>query len=340
MKSHLKIVSTKEMDSTAWIQYRKRGIGASEVGTILGLNPYKCAAQLFWEKLGETTDTVENMCMFMGKEMEDFIANLWSYWDPNEATEAAMMQNYRADRKLRKSRRVNAYVHNPEFPWLFVSLDRVINKTANGEGSLEIKTLGGWESGKWESGIVPSHVVQVQTQLLVTEFTFGELAVLKDGRQLDVYPFEENKGIQETIVTRTKEFWDRVERGRVLWNRKFEAERNFNYKLVSELEAELTTIEPGPEGTEAYAKYLKERYKIADPGEMRGNDELLTVAVKMTDLDKKIKELEAEKRLQENILKNSLRDGADKITFGDYGYISWKADSNKNRRLLNKVKSE
>lgn len=345
MKSHLLTVPTGNMTADEWLAYRKRGIGASEVGTILGLNPYKCAAQLFYEKLGEDLGyTVENMAMFLGKEQEPFIANLWQYWDINDPTEAVMMRNYREKKVMRKCQRVNAYVHNPKYPWLFVSLDRKINKNSTqgyegDEGTLELKTIAGYEAKKWEAGTPPAYVIQVQTQMLVCEFPFGELAIFEDGRRFDVLPFEAMPDIQETIVTKTKEFWDRVERGRVLMTQRFEATRNFSYQTVNDIDEELTSVEPPPDGSEAFAKYLKERYRIAAPGEQEGTDDQLTMAIKHKHAAAGIKELEAEKMLYENQLKNVLRDGADKLTFGESGYISWKVDTRGSRRFLNQVKS-
>lgn len=347
MKSKLKLISTADMTQEDWLKYRKRGLGASEIGTILGLNPYKCSAQLFYEKLGEDIGlNVENLAMFMGKEQESFIANLWQYWDPQEPEEGALIRNFRDKKIIRRCQRVNAYVHNPDFPWLFVSLDRKINKMkapgnvySADEGALEIKTIAGYEADKWEAGIPPSHVVQVQTQLLVCEFNFGELAILKDGRNFEVLPFERNEGICQTIVTRTREFWDKIEEGRKVYTRIFEAKRNFNYKAVEELEEALTALEPAPDGSEAFAKYLKERYKIAEPGEQRGTDEQLPWAERHAAISKQIKELEEAKRLEENRLKNVLRDGASKIDFGPHGYVSWKEDSRGTRRFLNKLKS-
>jgi predicted phage-related endonuclease len=351
MNSKLILVDTRNMSQEDWLRYRKKGIGASEVGTILGLNPYKCSAQLFYEKLGEETLTLENMAMFLGKEQEAFIADLWQYWNPDDPTEGTLIQNAREHRKMRRCQRVNAYVVNPDFPWLFVSLDRKINKrqkrdidgreilyNTEDEGALEIKTIAGYEADKWEAGIPPSHVVQVQTQLLVCGFSFGELAILRDGRQFDVIPFEANPDVQETIVRKTREFWDRIEQGRILKTQRFEAERNFNYKAVEEINERLTAVEPPPDGSEAFAKYLKERYKIAEPGEQKGTDEQLEWAERHRMINVNLKELQEREREVENKLKNVLRDGADKIDFGPHGYVSWKVDSRGARRFLNKLR--
>lgn len=337
MKSKLILVDTRTMNQEDWLKYRKRGIGASEVATIMGLNPYKSSIELFYEKIGEELGySVENIAMFLGKEQEPLIADMWQYWGGD--TES-MINNYRTGNIVRKCQRVNAYVHNPDYPHLFVSLDRKINRyEKRGEGALEIKTIANYESDKWEGGIPPSHVIQVQTQLLVCEFDYGELATLKNGREFDVLPFERNETIIAAIIERTLEFWRRVELAREIVTSRFEAQRNFNYSLVEQCNANLQMVEPEPDGSEAFNNFLKEKYRIALPGERAGTIVELEDARAHKDAKGRIKELEDQARLFENKLKNTIRDGCDKLDFGLNGYVSWKTDSNGTRRFLNKTK--
>ena len=113
-----------------------------------------------------------------------------------------------------------------------VSQSRYEGGVERGNGCLEIKTISGYEADKWEAGIPPSHVVQVQTQLMVTGWKYGELAVLKDGRFFDVFPFDKHAGVCREIANQTKSFWLRVESARKCLTQKFEAVRNFNTKKV------------------------------------------------------------------------------------------------------------
>lgn len=338
MKSKLILVDTKTMNQEDWLKYRKRGIGASEVGTIMGLNPYKSSIELFYEKIGEELGyNIENMARFLGKEQEPLIADMWQYWGGDVDS---MIANYRAGKIVRRCQQVHAYVHNPDYPHLFVSLDRKINKHANrGEGALELKTIAGYESDKWEGGIPPSYVVQVQTQLLVCEFDYGEMAILKNGREFDVLPFERNETIIAAIIERTLEFWRRVELAREIITSRFEAQRSFNYAIVEQCNANLQAVEPEPDGSEAFNNFLKEKYRIALPGERQGTIVELEAAKAHRAAKDRIKEFEDQARLYENKLKNSIRDGCDRLDFGkEVGYVSWKTDSNGTRRFLNKVK--
>ena len=339
--SNLIYTSTAEMTPEQWLGFRKCGLGASEVGAVMGLSQYKSNVELFYDKIGQGLGfSVENIAMFMGTELEQFIANLWQFWD---GTEAGMIENFRTQNKVRKMQRVNAYIQNPKFPWLFVSLDRKINKHIDedgkerGNGALEIKTISGYEADKWEAGIPPSHVVQVQTQLMVTGWKYGELAVLKDGRFFDVFPFDKHAGVCRGIAKQTKSFWLRVESARKCLTQKFEAERNFNTKKVKEIEAELMRLEPEPDASDGLATFLKEKYRNAEPqSERMGTLEELEIARKHAQISTKIKKLGSDKQLVENSLKSKMRD-IERITFGNDGAVIWKNDSNGNRRFTNKV---
>ena len=120
--SNLIYTSTAEMTPEQWLGFRKCGIGASEVGALMGLSQYKSNIELFYDKIGQGLGfNVENIAMFMGTELEDFIAKMWQYWG---GSEASLIDNFRKGTKVRKMQKVNAYIQNPKFPWLFVSLDR------------------------------------------------------------------------------------------------------------------------------------------------------------------------------------------------------------------------
>jgi len=336
MRSDLIFVDTKQMDLMAWLQYRKGGVGASDVGCILGLDQYKASIQLFYEKIGDDIGyNVENIHMFMGKEQEAFVADLWQYWG---GSEESMIVNKRQGQIIRKCRRMNAYVLNPKYPWLFVSLDRIINKHDDKEeGALEIKTLSGHEQDKWESGIPPKHLIQVQTQMGVCGFDYGELAVLRDGRRFEVTPFPFNPELFDGIVEHTHEFWQKVERGKEILIKRFQAKSNFNYKDVDELTAELAELEPQPDGSDAYTSFMKEKYKTTRPTGKKGTPAQYNWARDHQAAAAQIKQLEEQKRLSENKIRKALGE-SERLDFGKDGFVSLHPDVNGVRRFINRVK--
>lgn len=335
MKSHLNFIPTGEMSQDDWLSYRLNGLGASDIATVLGLNPWKSSIELFYERVNGVKYNIENMAMFLGKEQESFIADLWQYW---ETSNENMIVNYRQDRVVRKCQRVNAYVSNPAYPWLFVSLDRKINKTATkGEGALEIKTISGYEADKWEAGIPPAYIMQIQTQMLVCEFDFAELAVMKDGRNFEVYPFIKNESIQAGIIERTKLFWDKVTQARIIMSQRYEAQQNFNMRLVNECDEKLDKLEPEPDGSLSYEGYLKERYKkSSEAGVILGTDADYELALEHLILNENKAALEERIREKSNRLKNRIGT-MQTIDFGTKGKVSWKGDPI--RRFYNNIKN-
>lgn len=337
MDSSLQLISTKNMSPEDWLAYRKTGIGASDVGTILGLNPYKAPVRLFYEKIGMLEPSgVETMAMFIGKETEAQIAEWWKYWD---GSEDGLIRNSRAKNVIRKCSRVNAYVRNPRYPWLFVSLDRRIHKSqGRPEGALECKNMGDNTARMWESGVPPEYVVQVQTQMVVCMFQYAELASLTGGRIFDVYEFDTSRVLQETIIDRTHKFWKKVEKGRKLFGQIVHNRNMCNFRAVDDLTAQLDELEPPPDGSIAYTRYLSEKYKGQTvAGEREGTNEEYTYAVRAAGLRAEVKKAQDKANEMENRLKKSMGD-FNKLTFGPNGYVNYYQDDAGNRRFMNKVK--
>jgi len=336
MKSNLTLIPTAAMSREEWLNYRFSGIGASEVGSILGLDDYTSSLELFYYKIGDVPKfDVESMRQFIGREQEDFIATMWQYWG---GTQDSMIANYRADRIIRKCQRVNAFVRNPKYPWLYVSLDRKINKYGNrDEGTLELKTIGKWEADKWAGSLPPKYVTQVNTQMLVCEFLWGEIALFEDNYKMDVLPFDIRAAITDAIVERTKAFWDRVVQGRKLVNEKYDAIQKYNQRRVDDLNQAIDALAPEPDGSLAYSEYLSERYKRADAALRRGTSTELNLARLHTMYAAEVKDKTEQKLRVENELKKSMGE-VQVLEFGSDGKLYWSKSSNGSRVFRNKIK--
>lgn len=334
--SNLIYSSTTEMTQADWLAFRSRGIGASEVGYIMGLSPYKSNVELFYEKISSGIKSqTDSVPAFMGRYMEDKIAELWQYWKDDQIT---MQENYKQGKKVRTMQRVNAYIQNPKFPHLFVSLDRRINKHGGkGNGCLEIKTLGGYEANKWEAGVPPQYIVQLNTQMMVTGWRHGELAIMEDGRYLNVHEFKPHKGIYKAIQESTTDFWNRVTEARKALTQKFEAEQNFNTSKVMELEARLQQLEPDPDSSVSLSNFLNSQYKEAVTlSERDGTLEEYEIAMQNAQFKQQRNELDKNINLGENKLKTAMRE-TEVLNFGAAGKVIWKNTSSGARRFVNKI---
>jgi putative phage-type endonuclease len=311
-----------------WVNYRSSGIGASEVGTVMGLNPWKSSVELFYQKIGQLPSKIdENVAMFMGTRLEPVVANLWEHYDNDETQ---FIKNYNEGVKTRIGGEVVGYILNEKYPHLFLSPDRLILKKKgrlvyNGKlsmnnvtGVLEIKTISGFASKQWEGGIPPSYVVQLTTYLLGLGLKYGEIAFLEDGRKLNVVPVNYSESLGNQIIEKTTEFWDRV--------------------LAARADMENVHLyEPEPDGTKSYSDFLNKKYSQSEANTIQGADDLKQKAITHKLITEEIKDKEDEARELSNYLKNEMKD-FDTISFGTSGKVTWKTDSRGYRTFKNGIK--
>ena len=79
-----KLLGLYEPGSPEWHEERSKGIGGSEVGTILGLNPWESAYALWAKKTGKIPSEIkENWPIRFGKAFEQPILELWAEDHPD-----------------------------------------------------------------------------------------------------------------------------------------------------------------------------------------------------------------------------------------------------------------
>jgi putative phage-type endonuclease len=145
-----------------WLEERGRGIGASEVGTILGINPYDSAFALWLRKTGQLPPQDESLPMWLGHQMEPIIARRYEMetgrvlHDPGDYT----------------------ITPHPDAPWLRATLDRQ-TEFDSGIGPVELKAPGLHSASEWADGGTPlQYAAQLQVQMAVTGATEGEIAAI------------------------------------------------------------------------------------------------------------------------------------------------------------------
>lgn len=156
-------------DRQEWLQYRKDGIGSSEVATIVGLNPWDTPYRLWRRKRGMDAPKEENFAMKAGHYLEDAVSKFWA-----DETGCEVIKSSAGD----------WLIVNPDKPYLRVSPDRTYwlkgcAHNAQNKGILECKTT---QKTIDENDIPKYWFCQVQYQLGVAELTEGSLAWLSCGR--------------------------------------------------------------------------------------------------------------------------------------------------------------
>jgi len=327
----LQYIKSKTRDE--WLDERKkmtaRGmVGGTDSGTILGLNNYKSRVKLFYQAVGyePMTDT-DNEIMFHGRNLEDYVADLWQYYG---GTPESLITNYDNSTKIRSARKLKAMVVNPKYPWMFANIDRVISKHPDrkGKGILETKTMSSYHSEMWQSGIPPAYIIQIQHYLIVTGYRYAEIAILMDGRKFDSVPFDAHDGIQSQILELTEDFHKRVIAGIKLMKLGMSDE---------ELIYALSEVQPTPESSEAFDDYMSERHKRRiNEKTIDGNDAILNAAKEYKTAQEGLKVAETEKLRIAGIIKNFMEsNSATVVKLGDSGTITWRKQLNVNYKDCN-----
>jgi len=186
-----KYVLTDEMSREEWLGFRQLGIGGSDAGAVLGLSDYRTQYDVWEDKIAPVPIEIpDNDRMEWGRRLEDTVAQAWQ------------------DKTGMEIRRDNKIRFHPTIPYLLVNLDRVIVAIDDrGPGVLEVKTADEWTMDSWEQGIPLYYYAQVQHELLVTGYKWGELAVLFGKHHFKRYDYVYDELFWETGLDVYVDFW-------------------------------------------------------------------------------------------------------------------------------------
>lgn len=179
-----------------WLQGRSKGIGASEAGTVLGLNPWETPYQLWRRKKGIDPPKVENFAMKAGHYLEDAVSKF--YADESHC-------------QIIKASTDDFTILDPDCPILRVSPDRTfwrLNAKHNDaeKSILECKTT----QMTIDPNDVPKHwFCQLQMNLGVGEYKDGALAWLTMGREFGFLDVDFDPDFFGWMKGEIKEYWER-----------------------------------------------------------------------------------------------------------------------------------
>jgi putative phage-type endonuclease len=343
MKKHL-VRHLIETHSPEWYEFRANGVGSSEIGTVLGLNQYQLAGSLFLEKIGYRKPFEGNVATYWGTVNEQQVADGWERLDPNNPD--SLNTNLKNGTKYRTCHKVKGYIGNPQYPWMFTSPDRIANKgqfspftgeVIEEEFIVECKTAIGFVLKKWEDGVPPTYIAQVQQQMMMTELNYSEIAILGDGRNLEIFPVLPSEYMQETIAHETEVFWNVCLQGKVLMDEYNSSKSEEEKTLIMD---KIHDIFPRPkEGQEElYKEFLNKKY-VEDQVIIKGDEDVLSACMEMNQLEEVSKNVKNMIEGRKNIVREFMAEH-DTIEFDLYpGRVTWKTNKRGSRVFSNKVKS-
>lgn len=193
----------------AWLAQRRSGIGGSDIGAILGENPYRTALDVWLDKTGRAEPSETSEAAHFGTLLEGVVADEY------------------AARTGRRVQRVNQILRHRAHPWALANIDRAIvnpdiagnvrwrDERLSTDRILECKTANAFAAGEWgeegSDGVPPSYLLQVQWYMGVTSTQCCDIAVLIGGQQFRIYTIARDDELIAAMLERAAEFWRLVE---------------------------------------------------------------------------------------------------------------------------------
>lgn len=141
----LVLVETSELSREQWLEYRRRGIGGSDVASLIGISPFSTARDLYYDKLNVAsveTDESNWVALEMGHLLEDLVARIFQ-----RKTGFDIYQ-------------VKKMFYHPKCPFMIADVDYFVNCLNGSKAILEIKTTNyNARDNWWKDGeeVVPDY---------------------------------------------------------------------------------------------------------------------------------------------------------------------------------------
>lgn len=171
-----------------WYELRAKRIGGSDIGAIIGVNPYKSIVDVYVDKT----------------EGSNFKGNELTHW--GHMLEGTILKEFSNKHKELIVYEVPYSVVND---FLIANLDGVLKDKETGDyGVLEIKTTSLWNKKDWEDDVIPQYYyAQVQHYLMLTGYKFAYIAVLIGGQQYKEFKIERSEEDINLIRNKATEFY-------------------------------------------------------------------------------------------------------------------------------------
>lgn len=188
-------INVKNLSREEWLSERRKGIGGSDAAAIAGLNPWRSAAAVYLDKVGEVEpEELSGERIRVGHDLEDYVARRFA-----EATG-------------KKVRRNNYMLHHDEYDFILADIDREIV----GENAiLECKTTNSFAAKDWAEEPPLHYQIQCLHYLLVTGSDRCYIAALIGNEAFKWFVIERDEETIADLLNVEVDFWKRYVEARV-----------------------------------------------------------------------------------------------------------------------------
>lgn len=188
------LLENVQENAEEWHKLRHRKVSASNISTLIGLNPFRSPLEAWAEWTGRVPSTFTgNRSTALGVALEPLVAKWFS------------------DETGLETRHVNTLYGDAELDWLVCTPDYEVLQC---EGApLEVKTGSPRQAQKWVEGAPLEYVLQVQIQLHVLQKTGGYLCgMLGDPNDIKIVEIDYDKNLVEMALEKASSFLEAVQR--------------------------------------------------------------------------------------------------------------------------------
>ena len=179
-----------EQGTPEWIEWRHKGIGASDAPIIMGENPWKRPEELLREKRGPARDSNKNEAMSRGIMLEPQARSCYIARTGNDVKPACLQSN--------------------QYPWLRASVDGI---SSSGNVIVEIKCGESVYRHTSQYGCVPDYYYgQLQHILAVSGLASLDFWCYLPGCPELLTPVPRNEEYIKRLVAAERSFWNNVQR--------------------------------------------------------------------------------------------------------------------------------
>ena len=258
------VVDTTTLTEKEWLEYRRLGIGGSDVAAIMGQSPFCTGRDLYYDKRGIRPVVNEDednwVAKSVGHRLEELVAEIFSY--------KTGLKVYPIHKMFR----------HPLYPFLLADVDFFIDFPDGTTGILECKTSNYHCQDKWANNCVPlNYEYQCRHYMAVMNLNVVYIACLFGNNENEyvIRKIERDYDFEEDLINEEAYFW----------NEYVQKEQEPPYVESGELILESIRRHFGPGD--------KDEDEIILPGAIRDSlDQYLALKERKSAIDKESREIE------------------------------------------------
>ena len=190
-------MDTSGLTEEEWLDYRRGGIGGSDVSIIFGVSNFRTNRDLYYDKVGikpvrdyEDTTWLQKK---MGHVLEDLVAEVFAKKTGLEVFEVKKMFSH------------------PLYPFMRADVDRFVKTKDGKKGILECKTTNYQNKDAWDGEKYPyQYELQIRHYMAVMNLDFAYIACLWGNSENDfAYRYvERDAEFEDEIIEAEQYFWE------------------------------------------------------------------------------------------------------------------------------------